>query len=72
MHWRFDSVAEMVDEYGTKFGPIVLLRSTLEPSAGWEALESDLTAVFEELTYAEDDGVAFDGDYLITQGTKPG
>ena len=71
MHWRFDSVAEMVDEYGTKFGPIVVLRSTLD-QAGWEALESDLTAVFEELTYAEDDGVAFDGDYLITQGTKPG
>ena len=23
VHWRFDSVAEMVDEYGTKFGPIV-------------------------------------------------
>ena len=71
VHWRFDSVAEMVDEYGTKFGPIVLLRSTLD-QPGWEALESDLTAVFEELTYAEDDGVAFDGDYLITQGTKPG
>ena len=38
-----------MDEYGTKFGPIVLLRSTLD-QAGWEALESDLTAVFEELT----------------------
>ncbi|HXV53129.1 MAG TPA: methyltransferase domain-containing protein [Solirubrobacterales bacterium] len=71
VHWRFDSVAEMVDEYGTKFGPIVVLRSTLDQT-GWEALESDLTAVFEELTYGEDDGVAFDGDYLITQGTKPG
>ncbi len=60
----------MVDEYGTKFGPIVLLRSTLDQS-GWEALEGDLSAVFEQLTYAEDDGVAFDADYLITQGEKP-
>ena len=70
VHWRFDSVTEMVDEYGTKFGPIVLLRSNLDED-GWKALESDLMAVFEEVTYAEDDGVGFDGDYLITQGTKP-
>jgi len=70
VHWHFDSVDEMVDEYGTKFGPIVLLRSTMDQAA-WEALESDLNAVFAELTYEEEGGVAFDGDYLITQGTKP-
>ncbi len=70
-HWRFESVAEMVDEYATKFGPIVLLRSTLDDD-GRRALESDLTATFEELTYSEGDGIAFDGDYLVTLGRKPG
>jgi ubiquinone/menaquinone biosynthesis C-methylase UbiE len=69
VHWRFDSIDEMVDEYGTKFGPIVVLRSTLD-EAGWEALAGDLHETFEKLTHAEDGGVAFDGEYLITQGEK--
>jgi SAM-dependent methyltransferase len=71
VHRRFDSVEEMVEEYGSKFGPIVILRAALEPEGRWEALESDLTAAFERLTYAEDGGVAFDGEYLITLGEKP-
>lgn len=69
-HWRFDSVDEMVDEYATKFGPIVVLRSMLEPEGRWEALQSDLEQTFADLTYEEDGGVAFDGDYLITLGER--
>jgi hypothetical protein len=60
----------MVDEYSSKFGPIVTLRAALEPEGRWEALRDDLAATFEQLTYAEDDGVAFDADYLITLGER--
>lgn len=66
VHVRFDSVEEMVEEYATKFGPIAILRAALEPEGRWDALARDLTETFERITYAEDGGVAFDGDYLIT------
>lgn len=69
-HWHFDSVEEAVEEYGTKFGPVVMLRAALEPEGKWEALRDDLTAYFEEVSYPERDGVAFEGDYLITLGRK--
>ncbi len=70
-HWHFDSIEEAVEEYGTKFGPIVLLRAALEPEGRWEALRDDLTALFKRLSYADGSGIAFDGDYLITLGEKP-
>ena len=69
-HWRFDSLDETVEEYSTKFGPIVQLRPLLEPEGRWEALNDDLREMFEGLAYPEDGGVAFDGDYLITRGEK--
>ena len=69
-HWRFDSVEEMLDEYASKFGPIVVLRSALEPEGRWEALRDDLAETFERITRPEDGGVAFDGDYLITLGDR--
>jgi SAM-dependent methyltransferase len=70
-HWRFDSVEETVDEYSTKFGPIVLLRPALEADGRWDSLLADLKAMYEEVNSATDGGVEFDGEYLITQGTKP-
>jgi SAM-dependent methyltransferase len=70
-HWAFDSLEEAVDEYSTKFGPIVLLRPALEADGRWEELKADLKTLFDEVTYPEDGKLAFDGDYLITQGAKP-
>ena len=71
-HWRFDSIAEMVDEYATKFGPIVILRAALEPEGRWRGVRGrPAPRLFEELNQAEDGGIAFDGDYLITLGEKP-
>jgi SAM-dependent methyltransferase len=69
-HWHFDNLEEMVEEYATKFGPVVMLRQALEPQGEWEPLRDDLTATFERITYEEDGGIAFDGDYLITRGSK--
>jgi ubiquinone/menaquinone biosynthesis C-methylase UbiE len=71
-HFRFDSVDEMLEEYATKFGPIVVLRAALEPEGRWEALRDDLRALYEELTVPDEEGIAFDAEYLVTLGEKPG
>ena len=70
-HWRFDSHEETVEEYSTKFGPIVMLRPQLEADGRWGDLLADLRAMYEEVAVAENGGVAFDGEYLITLGEKP-
>jgi SAM-dependent methyltransferase len=72
VHWHFDSVDETAEEYTTKFGPIVLLRETLEAEGGWDDLVAELRALWEEVAVPEDGGIAFDGEYLITLGRKPG
>jgi SAM-dependent methyltransferase len=69
-HWHFADLEEMVEEYATKFGPVVKLREALEPQGKWEPLRDELAATFEAITYPEGDGIAFDGEYLITRGTK--
>ena len=69
-HLQFDSVEQMVEEYATKFGPVVVLREALEAEGGWEALRDDLLALYERTTRPEDGGVAFDADYLITLGER--
>jgi SAM-dependent methyltransferase len=70
VHWRFASVAETVEEYSTKFGPIVLLRDRLQPEGRWDDLLGDLAAMWEEISEPEDGGITFDGEYLITLGEK--
>lgn len=68
-HFRFDSIDQAVEEFSTKFGPVVILRAALEPE-GRDALEADMRTLYEEITEAGDDGVAYDAEYLITLGKK--
>jgi SAM-dependent methyltransferase len=70
-HWRFESNEETVKEYSEKFGPIVVLREKLEAEGRWDDLLADLKTMYEETNSATDGGVEFEGEYLITQGTKP-
>jgi ubiquinone/menaquinone biosynthesis C-methylase UbiE len=70
-HWHFASIEEMTEEYETKFGPLVMLRTALEPEGRWEAVRDDLDETFNRISYEEDGGISYDGEYLITQGTKP-
>jgi SAM-dependent methyltransferase len=70
-HMNFGSIDEMLDEYTSKFGPIVMLRAALEPQGRGPELLDALRGLFEELTVPEDGGVGFDAAYLITQGSKP-
>ena len=41
-HWHFGSDEEAVEEYSTKFGPIVMLRPQLEADGRWDDLVADL------------------------------
>ena len=67
--FRFESIDEAVEEYGSKFGPIVVLRAALEPEGRWPALRDDLAALFERANRVEG-GLEFDGEYLIALGDK--
>lgn len=69
-HWHFDSYEETVEEYSTKFGPIVMLRPALEADGRWDDLVTDLRAMYEDVAVVEDGGISFDGEYLITSGDK--
>ena len=70
-YWRFESLDETVEEYVSKFGPIVMLRQTLEEDGRWPDFVDDLGRMFGEVNGATDGGVEFDGAYLFTRGSKP-
>ena len=70
VQFEFESAEAAAEEYSTKFGPIVMLREALEAEGRWEALVADLRAMWEEISVADGDGIAFDGEYMITLGTK--
>jgi SAM-dependent methyltransferase len=69
-HWHFDSYEETVEEYSTKFGPIVMLRPGLEADGRWDELLADLRLMYEEVAVPDNGGIAFDGEYLFTFGEK--
>lgn len=67
----FDSPEDGARIYINKFGPVMMAREALEPQGKWEAAERDIHAYFEEK--AGDDGkVAYEGEYLVSTGTKSG
>jgi SAM-dependent methyltransferase len=68
--FRFESVDHAVETYATKFGPIVVLRTMLEPEGRWAALEADLRAMVERHNVATDGSVAYGGEYLVALGAK--
>lgn len=68
--FRFDSVDAAVEEFSTKFGPVVKAKEALEPQGRWPALRDDLAALFDRLDAAPDDEVGYPGEYLVTLGQK--
>jgi SAM-dependent methyltransferase len=69
-HWRYESVDEIFDEFVPAFGPLVMLRSALEPEGRWEEFLADFRQMFEGISYEENGGIAYDGEYLITLGER--
>ena len=69
--FHFDSVDAAEEEYWENFGPIVMLRSALEPEGRGEELRAALRKVFEDSNQSDSDEVAYPGEYLIALGEKP-
>ena len=69
VEFQFDSAEQAVALYADKFGPVIKAREALEPEGKWTALESDLTALFEESEQV-DGGIRSPGEYLRIIGTK--
>lgn len=70
--FHFDSIDAVVEEYTSKFGPVVMLKSALEPEGRWDEALAVLRGYYEESNQATDGSVEFPGEYLITLGTKSG
>jgi SAM-dependent methyltransferase len=71
VEWHFDSVDEVMGEFPEKFGPMVMLRRAIEPEGKWPAFLDELRGYYEDISRSEDGGIAYEGEYLITMGTKP-
>lgn len=64
------SVDAGVDEFKTKFGPILLARQALEPEGRWEALEGDIRDYLAGRNEATDGSLRYAGEYLVTVGRR--
>ncbi|MGZ5356664.1 MAG: class I SAM-dependent methyltransferase [Solirubrobacterales bacterium] len=71
VHWDFDSPEDGARLFIEKFGPVVTAKAALEPEGKWEAAERDIHGYFEEKA-ADDGTVGYDGEYLVSTGTKAG
>lgn len=68
-----DSLDAAMAEVEETVPPVVAVRSFLEPQGKWPALRSELRAMYAELAGGGGDGaVAYDAEYLLTLGRKPG
>jgi SAM-dependent methyltransferase len=70
VNYRFRSLAEEVELFETKFGPVVMAKAALEPEGKWEALREELAGLFSELDEAEGEEIAYPGQYLLAYGKK--
>lgn len=66
---RLGSIDEAIEEYSTKFGPVVALREALEVEGRWPALRHDLEEYFARINTSSD-ALAWVGQYLIALGEK--
>jgi len=71
-HLRWRSVEEGVEEYATKFGPVVKARERIEPQGGWPALHDDLVALLERHNTAVAGAAEVAAEYLVVRGRQVG
>ena len=71
--FNFASIDEVMDEFPGKFGPMVMLRRAIEPEGRWPVFLEELRAYYEQIARPGDNGgIVYEGEYLITFGSKPG
>jgi SAM-dependent methyltransferase len=65
-----DSADAFMEEYETALPPMVAARQALEPEGKWEALRSDVLALYAETNEANDGSYRQIAEYLVIEGRK--
>jgi SAM-dependent methyltransferase len=68
--WRFDSLAQAVETFESKLGPLVKAREMLQPQGRWPALRAEIAAWFERWNRSGTRRVEFCAEYLVVLGTR--
>jgi len=70
VEFAFESREQAVETFETKYGPILAAKAALEPEGKWEALRSDMVALFDDFNTSEAGDVRYPGEYLLALGHK--
>jgi hypothetical protein len=65
-----DSTEEFFAEYENKLPPMVAAKAALEPEGKWDAVRTEVLALYKEVNESGGDDLRFPGQYLVTTGTK--
>ena len=65
-----ESAEEFLAEFEKKLPPIVAAKAMLKPEGKWDALRSDLLALYTESNASEDGKYRSPGEYLVVTGKK--
>lgn len=66
-----DSAEDWMAQGERDLGPMVLARQALEPQGKWEALRSELHALYEDANTATDGRLHVEAEYLLTVAITP-
>ena len=67
---EYDSLDAGMAENEETVPPVVAARKVLEPEGKWDALRADLAEMYSKFNDSGGDALTFDGEYLLTVGTK--
>jgi SAM-dependent methyltransferase len=67
---EYDSLDAGMTENEETVPPVVAARKVLEPEGKWDALRTDLAEMYSKFNDSGGDALTFDGEYLLTVGTK--
>jgi ubiquinone/menaquinone biosynthesis C-methylase UbiE len=65
-----DSPEAWTDYLARVLGPLVLARGALEASGGWDALRSDIVALYAQANEADDGSLRAPAEYLLVVATR--
>jgi ubiquinone/menaquinone biosynthesis C-methylase UbiE len=72
VEFEHDSIDSWLAYGEEKLGPMVMARAALEPQGKWEALRSDMRALYERENMNSDGSFHVEPEYLITVARLPG
>ncbi len=67
---EYESLDAGMTENEETVPPVVAARKVLEPEGKWDALRSDLAEMYSGFNDSGGDALTFDGEYLLSVGTK--